>query len=461
MPENSQILNLIELFCQEKEIAESTFGLRAVNDGKFVGRLRAGKGITLSTLKTIEKFFIDNKFEIDKSLTQPQTTLDSAKSGHSATNNTEPHFRFYDNRQKYLLFVNTCSEKWAVANRVGQELSRLKIRSPALRVFDAGVGDGTVLSRVMRHMHKLHPNVPFYVVGKEISLEDVRLTLEKLPDRFNEHPASVVIITNMLYSEAPQLFPRDKENQSQLNWGEVDLEGNSAHEFEEQISNLDDHITYGWQVRTSQKTGNPVYVRPSVLVLYRKDHSLLMDNIIPRVGSVMTDYNLVIASQPFRLRASLDLKIKKILAPLVRSLAPGGRLVAIQSHGGDPGAEIINRVWADERPFIHNRQILLEGLRKEIGFGSAGFNFGAGSDRNSLFRYVMHTLPSEIGASIGTSTLMAAWNAAVYVAQIEDKRLEMIMSSNDYLEHTAASLRKHNGLWFNDESFVVSRRGRP
>ena len=136
--------------CQEKEIAESTFGLRAVNDGKFVGRLRAGKGITLSTLETIEKFFIDNKFEIDKSLTQPQTTLDSAKRGHSATNNTEPHFRFYDNRQKYLLFVNTCSEKWAVANRVGQELSRLKIRSPALRVFDAGVGDGTVLSRVMQ-----------------------------------------------------------------------------------------------------------------------------------------------------------------------------------------------------------------------------------------------------------------------------------------------------------------------
>ena len=74
MAENSQIVNLIALFCQEKEIAESTFGLRAVNDGKFVGRLRAGKEITLSTLKTIEKFFIDNKFEIDKSLTQPQTT---------------------------------------------------------------------------------------------------------------------------------------------------------------------------------------------------------------------------------------------------------------------------------------------------------------------------------------------------------------------------------------------------
>ena len=35
----------------------------------------------------------------------------------------------------------------------------------------------------------------------------------------------------------------------------------------------------------------------------------------------------------------------------------------------------------------------------------------------------MHTLPSEISStasSIGTSTLFAAWNAAIYVAQVED-----------------------------------------
>src|SRR4029453_175156 len=28
------------------------------------------------------------------------------------------NFRFFDNRQKYLLFVSTCSEKWVVASRV-------------------------------------------------------------------------------------------------------------------------------------------------------------------------------------------------------------------------------------------------------------------------------------------------------------------------------------------------------
>ena len=59
-------------------------------------------------------------------------------------------FRFYDNRQKYLAFVNTCNEKAAVARRVVQELSNVRPCPPALRVFDAGMGDGTVLSRVMQ-----------------------------------------------------------------------------------------------------------------------------------------------------------------------------------------------------------------------------------------------------------------------------------------------------------------------
>ena len=36
-----------------------------------------------------------------------------------------PPFRFYDNRQKYLAFVNTCNEKAAVAARVAGELRQL------------------------------------------------------------------------------------------------------------------------------------------------------------------------------------------------------------------------------------------------------------------------------------------------------------------------------------------------
>jgi hypothetical protein len=45
------------------------------------------------------------------------------------------------------------------------------------------------------------------------------------------------------------------------------------------------------------------------------------------------------------------------------------------------------------------------------------------------------------------------------VAQVEDERIEAAVRGGDkYLEATAKVLKKHKGLWFNDESFVVSRK---
>jgi hypothetical protein len=74
----------------------------------------------------------------------------------------------------------------------------------------------------------------------------------------------------------------------------------------------------------------------------------------------------------------------------------------------------------------------------------------------------MHTLPGEVeqSASIGTSTLFAAWNAAVYVAQVEDQLITDAMQNGDYLDATAEVLKRHKGLWFYDESFVITRTKR-
>ena len=134
---------------------------------------------------------------------------DSTAATATPSSSDSPPFRFYDNRQKYLAFVNTCNEKATVARRAAQELSQLRPQPPALRIFDAGMGDATVLSRLMGSAHRDFPTVPLLAVAKEISLEDVRLGLEKMPDRFYEHPHTVLVITNLSYMEAPQLTPRD------------------------------------------------------------------------------------------------------------------------------------------------------------------------------------------------------------------------------------------------------------
>jgi hypothetical protein len=374
-------------------------------------------------------------------------------------------FRFYDNRQKYLAFVSTCNEKAVVAARAAEELTRLRPTPPALRIFDAGMGDATVLSRLMRTVHKYFPTVPLLAVAKEISAEDVRLGLEKMPDRFFEHPHTVLVITNLSYADAPSLSPSDPDKAEALNWQEVRLSGKSAHEFGEQIEELAPILAHGWETKPSPVTGNPTYVRPSVLVMYRLDHDFLLDSVVPRVDSMLgrpqpmaRSYDFILASQPWRARMNAKFKAEKILGPLTRSLAPGGRLLAIQSWGQDPAFDVVQKIWPGENPFTVDRHELLKALRAELGREAEDFDLTDPPDEESILRYQMHTLPSEIGDRIGTSTLFAAWNAVIYVNQIEDERLGEVVHHTSYLEATQEVLHKYGGLWFNDEAFVVERK---
>src|SRR5258705_2395296 len=227
---NDEILSLITEFCRRSDMAESTFGRRAVNDGKLVHRLREGKRITSDRLARIQPYIA----------TSAPGGVAPLRGLRVPPEKRDPrgNFRFFENRQKYLLFVHTCSEKRVIAERVGLELSSIHPSPPALRVFDAGVGDGTVLARVMRVMHGRFPHMPFYVAGKELSLEDVRLTLEKVPDRLFEHPATVFGLTNMDYAQGPWLAPASPAAAAGMIWHEVALRGASSSEFQGPIAEL-------------------------------------------------------------------------------------------------------------------------------------------------------------------------------------------------------------------------------
>jgi len=44
------------------------------------------------------------------------------------------------------------------------------------------------------------------------------------------------------------------------------------------------------------------------------------------------------------------------------------------------------------------------------------------------------------------------------VAQVEDDRLSEATNDRRYIDATRDVLREHGGLWFLDESYVISRR---
>lgn len=366
--------------------------------------------------------------------------------------------RFFDNRAAYLLFTTATDEKSVVAGRIGEELSHVSPGEHALRVFDAGMGDGSVLSQVIRRTHREFPHIPFLVVGKEISIEDVRIALQRFPDRLFEHPEMVVVVTNMNYREAPTLTPAPERSEDVV-WIEAALQGATSDDFGRQIQGLFERLAHAWEVITSPKTGNPLYARPSVVVLYRKDREFILKNVIPGRRSSPDGFDLILASQPYRARTTAERKARLVLVPLARALAPGGRMVVVHAHGDDPGLEIIRGVWPEEDPFKTGRSELLAEAAKQLSeLGDEDLDFPPMTDEESIFRYELHAMPSERTEHIGTGLTLAAWNAAAYVAQIDEERLSAAMQSGSYVPATRSVLERYGGVWFNDEIYRITRR---
>ena len=360
--------------------------------------------------------------------------------------------RFFDTRAAYSMFVTATDEKSVVADQIGLELPNVAVRYPGMRVFDAGMGDGSLLSQLMRHMHQAYPFIPWLVVAKEISIEDVRQALARLPDRFLEHPEMVFVVTNHHFRHAPSLPSPDGTV-----WREVALQGATTNAFTEQIEALYGQLANDWRVRTSPVTGNPLYVNPAVLVIYRADRKFLLEPLIPGAGDESRrEYDLVIASQAYRASTPIEVKVRNVLVPLARALAPGGRLVGVHARGDDPGLEIVRGVWPGEDPFRHRRHAILKEAALQLSNGE-DLSFPELSDAEAVFRFRLHTMPSEEAEHIGTSSIVAAWNAATYVAQIDESRLAEATSTGVYLEATRRVMQAHGGVWWNNERYVITR----
>lgn len=366
--------------------------------------------------------------------------------------------RFFDSRAAYLMFTTATNEKSVVANRIGIELDKVGPGESAFRLFDSGMGDGSVLSQLMRRMHTVFPHIPWLVLGKEISMEDVRLALSRMPDRLFEHPELVLVVTNMNNQEAPTLTPMG-DNAADLNWIEAPLQGSTADDFSRQIHGLFDRLAHCWEVVTSPSTGNPLYARPSVLVIYRKDREFLLKRVIPKPDGSEGLYDLIVASQPYRARTNAERKVKLVLVPLARALAAGGRMIVVHAHGNDPGLEIIRGVWPDEDPFQTGRAELIGEAKRQLNAPEdEGLFYPEIPDGEAIFRYDLHAMPTELTEHIGTGLTLAAWNAAAYVAQIEERRLSEALASGSYVAATRRVLERYGGVWFNDEAYLVARK---
>jgi len=118
--------------------------------------------------------------------------------------------RFFDNRLKYLSFIQNTDEKSKISEEIYPFIKKLPKNKTFIKILDAGTGDGTIKSNLIKSFHKYHPNTSLIITGKEISYEDLKNTLHKMSDRFIEHPNLMVTMTNVKFSEISQIGSSEK-----------------------------------------------------------------------------------------------------------------------------------------------------------------------------------------------------------------------------------------------------------
>ena len=146
------LLREITDYCRRVGVAESTFGRLAVNDGKFVNRLRDGGRITTTTFERVRSY-IANAPASGHPGERPFLIPPAAAGRPAAKPPASPpsqgrNFRFFDNRQKYL--------------PVRQHLLREGGDRPAgrdgARKPPSAAAGGTPLRRGRRRRHRAHPD---------------------------------------------------------------------------------------------------------------------------------------------------------------------------------------------------------------------------------------------------------------------------------------------------------------
>ena len=365
------------------------------------------------------------------------------------------NFRFYDNRQKYLLFVTTTNEKNQIADAIRPHVKKIKPQKPGIKIFDAGMGDGSLLMNVMRQCHQARPNIPLLVATKEISIEDVRLGLEKLPDRFVEHKNTVFVISNLHYAEAANLKSKNEKKQKKINWNVIKLKGDTSIEFAQQLRKQNDFLEKKWNIEINKKSGNHTYKEPSVIVIYREDQEFNVNELIPTKNNSENKFDLIIASQPYRSRISAEKKSKYVIEPMIQALKPKGKLLTIHASGKDPANEIVRKIWPKENPFPSLGNSIISYLKKNLDKELLS-NLSFGEKR--IIKCKLRALPTEISEGIATSLIFSAWNASIYVNQMDDEKVMKVEKTKNYEKIVQNVVSKNKGLYFNNEIFVIEKK---
>ena len=137
-------------------------------------------------------------------------------------------------------------------------------------------------------------------------------------------------------------------------------------------------------------------------MIYRKDQEFSLKNVIPKKNDGKTYYDFIIASQPYRSRISAEKKVKYVIDPMIKSLDKNGKLVVVHACGGDPGNQIVKKIWPKEKPFPSLHDSIVKYIKNNT---DKEFLRDIKFHKKQKIKYILRALPNEISGGIATSLI--------------------------------------------------------
>lgn len=356
--------------------------------------------------------------------------------------------RFYDSRLSYLSFVQNTNEKKIISKKIYPYIEKLP-KKKVTRFLDAGIGDGTITSNIIKKFHDVHPNSLLLITGKEISFEDVFNSLIKFPDRFVEHPKLAITLTNMKFAELGLLSPTN-ENLPIIKKNIV-LKGKNAYEFEQQLEKLDSFINKNWGFDIDDN-GRTAYVRPCLINIYREDCKELIEKNIPKIHK-KNEYDFILASQAYRSRSLTKSKITNVIKPLACALKKNGTLIITHSAGNDSVTSILNNRFVKADLFPDDGRSILKFINQNKSLNGNTYQFS----KPKNYSYSFRKIPSEIVNQMSSSSLDSKISNLFYIGQLSNDEKNLILDDQKKMNKLKKLIINQDRIIFNNEIFSIKK----
>ena len=345
---------------------------------------------------------------------------------------------FFDSRDKYLSFVNSTNEKSKIAFYLFKKIEKISTRSPIFNVFDAGTGEGTIISTFLSGLHKYLPNKPIFVVGKEISIDDINVLLSFLGDRFAEHKTLIFNITNCSYKDL------NNSTSDKVKFEKLELVGKKGIDFTKILMSLSPYVRKNWKLSFNNKNGSIKPKSKIFLTIYRKDQKKKLKDFIPRnISEIPKKYDFIIASQCFKLRSPLTQTVKNVIKPLLSLLNFKGKMFLIYSSGKDFTGSFL-KYYYPRNGFYKNSEPkkLISQIKKNIEKDKFKIKL-------EKLKYTFNNLSINL-KEFSLNNIFSVWNAINYVGQVSEIEQKKASFTKKNINILQKRLSKLKNIYFED-----------